>query len=118
MKVAIVVAVICSLLAVVQATKECVSIYGYSSCAYFQRAQCWGNALPQDKWSVTSTGGSRDDYQNNLKTLKETNKSILASHRTSPMVLVGCGDQARYVGGSDDFVAYLKKLQVSAPGCW
>ena len=98
---------------------ECISVYGYSSCAYFQRAKCWADALDHAAFTVTLEGGSRDTYQSKLAKLKDEHDEIQKSHRTSPLVLRGCGDEKHYIGGSDDFVKYLKDKRISAPaGCW
>jgi hypothetical protein len=99
---------------------ECLQIYGYSSCGYYQRAKCWADALDSSLFTVTLEGGTRDQYQHKLSQLKDEHEAVQKSHRTSPMVLRGCGDDKKhYVGGSDDLVAYLKSKRIAAPaGCW
>merc|ERR1711974_22899 len=97
---------------------QCIAIYGYSSCAYFRRAECWGKALPKDKYTVAVVGGTRAEYHEHLKRLKGLHGTIEPGHRTSPMVLRGC-EYPQFVGGSDDFVAMLKKEGIDTPqGCW
>ena len=112
--------VVASLLGLSSAADNgCIAIYGYSSCAYFQRAKCWGDALAKnpDKWTVATIGGTRDEYQAHLARLKGLHSSIDPSHRTSPLVMRGC-EKPMYVGGSDAFVAMLKNEGISAEGCW
>ncbi len=51
--------------------RSCIAVYGYSSCAYYQRASCWANHLKATKeFSVATIGGSRDEYQTHLARLK------------------------------------------------
>jgi hypothetical protein len=109
-----------ALVALCQATsRECVQVYGYSSCAYFQRAKCWADALDASHFTATVQGGDRDQYQDKLRKLKDEHDEVQKTHRTSPLVLRGCGDEKHYIGGSDDFVKFLKGKGVAAPaGCW
>merc|ERR1712137_461874 len=96
---------------------SCIAIYGYSSCAYFKRAECWANSLPKPEWSVAVGGGTRPEYHERLAKLKALHPSIDKSHRTSPMVMRGC-EEPKYVGGSDDFIRMLKEEGIKQPkGC-
>ncbi len=107
------------LVSVANADAECIDVYGYSSCAYFQRAKCWVDGLDASKYTVQSHGGTRDEYQGTLTRLKNQHSGMDKQHRTSPLVLRGCGSDKTYVGGSDDLVKLLKERRVSAPaGCW
>lgn len=46
------------------AEKQCVQIHGYSGCAFFERAKCWGEELAKkDGFHVVTKGGTRDEYQ-------------------------------------------------------
>jgi hypothetical protein len=87
--------------------RSCIAVYGYSSCAYFQRASCWSNYLKTKDFSVANIGGTRDEYQAHLARLKPLHSSIDPNHRTSPLVMRGC-EKPQYVGGSDDFVKMMK----------
>lgn len=52
----IAIAIVLSLLIVESnaTTEQCVDIYGYNSCGYYQRAKCWGNNVRNAKgWKVT-----------------------------------------------------------------
>jgi hypothetical protein len=102
----------------VQGGKECIAIYGYSSCAFFKRAECWGKSLDAKEYQVEVVGGTRPEYQDHLTRLKALHPSIDQNHRTSPMVMHGCA-KPQYIGGSDDFVAWLKARGVPKPAeCW
>merc|ERR1712000_620551 len=111
-------AALVSLAAAAAVDDSCIAIYGYSSCAYFKRAECHAKALPKSAFSVSVVGGSRPEYHEHLKRLKGLHRSIDPGHRTSPLVLRGC-EAPTYVGGSDDFIAMLKKEgHDTPPGCW
>ena len=97
---------------------ECYQVYGYNGCAFFERAKCWANSLDSGKFKVKVSGTSRPQYQQKLASLKQDHASVDKHHRTSPIVLSGCGEEPVYVGGSDSFVSQLKQKGIRTDDCW
>ncbi|KAI9016693.1 hypothetical protein DFJ74DRAFT_677991 [Hyaloraphidium curvatum] len=94
-------------------SKICYTIEGFAGCGFFERAKAMGNKLKaSDEFRITiRESPQRSEYVG--QRLPELNKVVkgAGSHRTSPFVYTGCGeDDKRYVGGASEFIERVKTL--------
>lgn len=115
---------------VVEETKTCLTIIGYSSCEQFKVASCladewlrWASAsgalfFPQP--SLRLVGGTRDDFYRRWAQLRAQLPRIRYVRRESPAVLLGCAEDAtrQFIGDLDHFQEWLRKWGAPiAPAC-
>ncbi|KAJ3185289.1 hypothetical protein HDU85_001339 [Gaertneriomyces sp. JEL0708] len=93
--------------------KVCWNIEGFETCPYYQAAKRLGSSLENAPGNgvtdiaVKTRGWTRSEWETRREELK---KALRTSHRTSPFVWKGCGDNVEaFIGGFTDFEAVVLK---------